>query len=248
LGKPDPRGAIKPQPSFVSPLPKGIGELYSNPFLEVSDNQATLWRAPQEIIQENFAYACLTQDMIITNVTLNLNNKVFLDGTALVGQSLYNIVSSEDRDTISRLQRTLEEERRGREPSYLPPMEDPSDTIKALTSVELGQPLLSRVAFNHNVLLTFCPKGKSDHKTFDVKFALGKENSRYFILLWVPAKEPLENSRESQFGYRYRHPPQVYAPSRPPIYVPSPYTDPREMAAYGAPGALSQNHRNAMGA
>jgi hypothetical protein len=71
--------------------------------------------APQEPI-----CAYLNMEMQVTKVSSGFSETIGVQ--SVLSRKLQDIVSLTDRDKVSRLQELLEEEKREREPNYLPPI------------------------------------------------------------------------------------------------------------------------------
>ncbi len=206
---------------------------------------------PQELI-----CAYLNMEMQIAKTTQKFGDTVVLQ--SIVGRKLQEIVAGNDREKILRLQRNFEEERREREPNYLPPIYlQKFEEDRVIQSVGFGQEEIGQVRTDHSDTLTF-PGSDGQQRAFHVRLGLAKREATYFIVLILqiipatpqqyqqPSTSPFSRdsySRESQYGYQGAPQQQAYAPSPGlPQFVQNPgFTDPRgEMSAYRPPGPLGQ--------
>jgi len=128
----------------------------------------------------------LTMEMQIAKTTQSFYDTVALQP---IGRKLQEIVSANDREKILRLQRSFEEERREREPNYLPPIylvkfeED-----RVIQSVGFGQEEIGQLRTDHVEIFTF-PGSDGQQRTFHVRLGLAKKHATYFVvlILQVPA-------------------------------------------------------------
>jgi hypothetical protein len=200
--------------------------------------------------------AYLNMEMQIAKTTPNFGDIVALQ--PVVGRKLHDMVAPNDREKILRVQRTFEEERREREPNYLPPIYlHKFEEDRAIQSVGFGQEEIGQVRTDHLDTFTF-PGSDGQQRAFHARLGLAKREATYFIvlILQIPATPqqyqqastlPFSResySRESQYGYQQAPQQQGYAPNPGPApFVPNPgFADPRgEMGAYRPPGPLGQN-------
>jgi hypothetical protein len=174
----------------------------------------------------------------------------------IVSRRLQEIVSANDREKVARLQRVLEEERREREPTYLPPIFLKFEEDRIIQSVGFGSDEIGQLQLEHVEVMTFQgPEGQQ--RTLQARFGLAKKESTYFIaaIFQVPAtpqafhqpspspynRDPY--SREPQYGYQT--PQQPFPPNQGPAsFIPNPAFggDPRgDSMAYRPPGPLGMN-------
>jgi hypothetical protein len=190
-------------------------------------------------------------EMQIAKTTQNFGDAIVLQ--PVVSRKLQEIVSANDRDKVLRLQRTFEEERREREPNYLPPIYLAKfEEDRVIQSVGFGPDEIGQVRTDHQEILTFLGSD-GQQRAFNVRLGLAKKEATYFIVLvlQVPAtpqqyhqqssSSPFSResySRDSQYGFQ--PPQQVYGASQGPQFVPNPgFGDPRgEMNPYRTPGPL----------
>jgi hypothetical protein len=212
---------------------------------------------PQDLI-----CAYLTMEMQIAKTTQNFGDTIVLQ--PVVSRKLQEIVGLNDRDKVLRLQRSFEEERREREPNYLPPIylarleED-----RVIQSVGFGPDEAGQVRMDHHEILTF-PGSDGQQRAFNVRLGLAKKEATYFIVLVLqvpatpqqtqqpqqpqqyhqPSSSPFPResySRDSPYGFQA--PQHVYGANQGPSFVQNPgFSDPRgEMNAYRTPGPLGPN-------
>jgi hypothetical protein len=214
-------------------------------------------RMPQSASAQEPQAAFLNMDLQFIKTTGSFSQSVS-PGVTVETRKLLDIVSTTDRDKVYRLQRELEDERRGREPNYLPPIFGQMDTDRVIVSVPFGADTLSQIPTPRRELFSFqTPDGQ--HRSFEVQVGLAKKDSTYFVAFILVAPPPVHQDvrhpssspymRDSpQYGYQaaphsYVQPPGV------PGYVPYPPTYPAtgsmaaprpSMPPYGQPPAMNQ--------
>ena len=215
--------------------------------------------APRMQTYDEKPCAYLTMNMQIAKATQKFSDHVGVQSIA--GRKFIDIVGPADRDRVLRLERIFEEERRTKEPSYLPPIYLRYEEDRVIQSVGFDPAELMQFVLSHSEVLTFQgPDGQQ--RTFPVRLGLAKRDSTYFavVLLDIPAtpqtypqvlSSPLSEryprdsrAREPQYGFQ--HPQQSYAPgSMMPVFQASPtYGDPRleqrteSMGYRGPPGPV----------
>lgn len=166
--------------------------------------------------------AYLTMEMQIAKVTPGFSETVGMQ--SLVSKKLQDIVSASDRDKVFRLQRHFEDERREREPNYLPPIYLKYEEDRVIENVGFGADEMSQFRTDRQDMITFLsPDGQQ--RMFQVRFGLAKKDSTYFVIVVVvvpttpqtyhqPSSSPFSResySRESQYGYQ---PQSVYQQSQ----------------------------------
>ncbi|KAH8809066.1 hypothetical protein F5884DRAFT_822172 [Xylogone sp. PMI_703] len=199
------------------------------------------------------ALAYLTMELQIAKSTPAFGQA--LGGQSVVGRPFHDLVSPGDRDKAFRLQRIFEDERREREPNYLPPIYLKFEEDRVIQSVGLGPEDVSQFRTDRPEIFTFQgPDGQQ--RTFQVHFGLAKKESTYFIVLILhvpatpqtyhqsgPSTYPREAySRESQYGYPAAQ--QAYPQNQgvSPYMPNQPYTDSRgEVLAYRTAPTLGSN-------
>jgi len=194
-------------------------------------------------------------EMQIAKTTQNFSETIGLQ--PVVSRKLQEIVSANDRDKVLRLQRSFEEERREREPNYLPPIYLAKfEEDRVIQSVGFGPEEIGQVRTDYQEIFTF-PGSDGQQRAFNVRLGLAKREATYFIILMlqVPAtpqqyQQPASSrflresySRDSQYGYQQPPQQQAYGPNQGPSFAPNPgFGDPRgEMSAYRTPGPLGPN-------
>lgn len=189
--------------------------------------------------------AYLTMDMQIAKATQSFSDTIGVQ--SVVAKRFHDVVSTNDRDKVFRLQRVFEDERREREPNYLPPIYPKFEEDRAIQSVSFGPENMSQFRAERQETFTFQgPDGQQ--RTFQVRFGLAKKESTYFVILLLslpatpqifshPSSSPY--SRDSQYGYQL--PQQVFAqPGASPFMSNPSFGDPRG-DVYRAPGPLGPN-------
>lgn len=207
--------------------------------------------APRMAPSQEPMCAYLTMDLQIAKATQGFGEAVGLQ--SVVARKLHDIVSASDRDKIFRLQRVFEDERREREPNYLPPIYLKFEEDRVIQSVGFGPEDMSQFRIDRPEVFTFQgPDGQQ--RTFHVRFGLAKKESTYFIvfLLHIPATpqtfhQPSSSpysresySRDSQYGYQTPQQAFTQTPTMSPYNMPNPpFGDPRgePMMGYRPPGA-----------
>ncbi|RFU32881.1 hypothetical protein B7463_g3451, partial [Scytalidium lignicola] len=232
-------------PRYFDQASPGDTGMYSAPGTVASNARPLSGREP--------ALAYLTMDLQIAKSTPAFGQA--LGGQSVVGRPFHDLVSPADRDKAFRLQRVFEDERREREPSYLPPIYLKFEEDRVIQSVGFGPEDVAQFRTDRPEVFTFQgPDGQQ--RTFQVHFGLAKKESTYFVVLVLhvpatpqayhqPVPSPFSRdpySREPQYGYQTAQ--QVYPPN-PGVspYIPSQsYADPRgEVMAYRAPPTLGSN-------
>lgn len=181
-------------------------------------------------------------------------------GQALGGQSVnavafHDLVSPSDRDKVFRLQKMFEDERRDREPNYLPPIYLKFEEDRVIQSVGFAAEDISQFRTDRSEVFTFQgPDGQQ--RTFQVHYGLEKRESTYFVvfILHVPASAQAyhqpppppfprdQYSREPQYGYQSSQHAYSQAPGISSYMSTPSYPDHRgEALAYRAPPTLGSN-------
>ncbi|KAG0652646.1 hypothetical protein D0Z07_0481 [Hyphodiscus hymeniophilus] len=170
---------------------------------------------------------------------------------AVVGRSLHDIVSANDRDKVFRLQRLFEDERREREPSYLPPIYPKYEEDRVIQSVAFGPEEIGQIRPERQELLTF-QTSDGQQRSFQVRLGLAKKESTYFValLLNVPRPQPFNQSSTSPYSresysrdsqYAFQTPQQAFAQPGASPYAPNPaFNDPRG-DIYRTPGPVGSS-------
>ncbi|TVY37267.1 hypothetical protein LSUB1_G006133 [Lachnellula subtilissima] len=194
--------------------------------------------APRMLPTHEPLCAYLTMEMQIAKVTRSFGDTVGLQ--AVVGKRLQDIIVVNDREKVMRLQRILEDERRAREPSYLPPIFSKYEEDRIIQSVGFGPDEIGQLLLEHQELVTF-QGSEGQQQPLQARFGLAKRESTYFIavIFQVPATpqtsyQPVARDypRESQYGYQTSQ--QAFPPG-PSSFAPNPaYGDPRGDLMYRA--------------
>lgn len=205
--------------------------------------------APRVLSSQDPLCAYLNMEMQIAKVSQAFADTIGL--SPLVSRNFQEIVSANDVEKITRLQRAFEEERREREPNYLPPIYLKLEEDRVIQGVGFGSGELDHVRPNRQEVLTF--QALDGHqRTFQVRMGLAKKDSTYFIavLLSMPSHQsfqPMPPSpfgregyvRESQYGYQPPQPGYMQSPNSS-MFGAAPNFDPR-IATYRPPGSLGGN-------
>ncbi|KAG4030647.1 hypothetical protein MFRU_011g01050 [Monilinia fructicola] len=198
------------------------------------------------------ACAFLTMEMQIAKTTQAFSGVV--GAHSVVGRKLHDIVSVSDRDKIYRLQRGFEDERRSRDPSYLPPIFSKEEEDRVIQSLTFSPSEIGQLRTDRGEVFTFqTPDGQQ--RGFHVQLGLAKKDSIYFVLLMVhipttpqqyqpSSSSPYSResaSRDSTYGFQT--PSQLSYASQTPGTSPF-MSNPSfggDMLAYRAPGPVGQN-------
>ena len=203
-------------------------------------------QTPRMFAPQEPTCAYLNMEMQIAKASPGFSETIGLQ--SVVSRKLQDIVSASDRDKMSRLQEILEEERREREPNYLPPIYLKIEEDRLIQSISFGPDDIAQFGMDHQERLTFQgPEGQQ--RTFQVRIGLAKRESTYFVVLLLdipatpqPYLPPSSFSRDSPYGFMAQQAAQQ------PNLIPSPYmTNPSfgdtrgETAAYRTQGVLGSN-------
>lgn len=167
--------------------------------------------------------AYLTMEMQVAKAT-----KVFEETIGVqpvTSRKLHDIVSPADRDKVFRLQRIFEDERRVREPNYLPPIYLKYEEDRVIQSVGFGPEEVNQFRLDRSEMITFQALD-GQQRTFQIRFGLAKKESTYFVIVVIsvpttpqtfhqPTSSPYSRDaypRDPQYGYQ---PQPVYQSSHP---------------------------------
>lgn len=202
---------------------------------------------PQELL-----CAYLTMELQISKVTRSFVDTFGLQ--SVISRRLQDVVGPNDREKVVRLQRIFEDERREREPAYLPPILLKFEEDRVIQSVGFGPDEIGQLQLAHQEVIAFQgPEGLQ--RPVQARFGLAKKEATYFIavVFQVPAAPqtfnqpslspytPRDYPREPQYGYQTPQQPFPHAPSQgPSSFIPNPgYSDPRgDPMTYRASGPL----------
>ena len=216
---------------------------------------ASIPRTPRMLAPQEPICAYLNMEMQIAKATQGFEETVGI--TSVVSRKLHDIVSASDRDKIFRLQRLFEDERREREPNYLPPIYPKLEEDRVIQSVGFGIEDIAPFRTARQEIVTFQdPFQGADGqlRTVQVRFGLAKRESTYFVVLALnvlatsqayhqaspPAYPRDPYSRDSQYGFQPSQQ-QLYQQNTgaSPFMLNPAFGDPRgEMATYRTPGPL----------
>ncbi|PQE26158.1 c6 zinc finger domain containing protein [Rutstroemia sp. NJR-2017a BBW] len=200
------------------------------------------------------ACAFLTMEMQIAKTTQAFSGVV--GALSVLGRKLHDLVSAPDRDKIFRLQRGFEDERRGRDPSYLPPIFSKEEEDRVISSLSFAPNEIGQLRTDRPEVFTF-QNTDGQQRSFHVQLGLAKKDSIYFILLVVhipTTPQAYQQSSSSPYSrdsvshesaYGYQTPGQVYASQTPgtsPFMSNPTFGDVRgDMMGYRPQGQLVQN-------
>jgi hypothetical protein len=204
---------------------------------------------PRRMGQQEPICAYLTMEMQIAKATQGFGEAIGMQ--SVVARRFQDLVSADEREKVSRLQSLFEDERREREPNYLPPIYPKFEEDRAIQSIGFASEELDQFRPDHQERFTF--QGlDGQQRTFEVRLGLAKKESTYFIVILLnpsnrpqmfnqPPSSPFSResySRDSQYGYQTQ---QVFAqPSASPFLSNPPFGDPRA-ELYRAPGPIGHN-------
>jgi len=177
---------------------------------------------------------------------------------SFISRNFQDIVTLNDREKVARLQRSFEDERREREPNYLPPIylvkfeEDRVIQTVGFSPEEIGQ-----VRMDHQEMFTF-QGSDGQQRAFQVRFGLAKKEATYFIAVAIqvpatpqgfhqasssPYRESYSRGGETMYGYQTPQQPYAQSQSGSPFGPSQGFGDPRggDMTTYRAPGPLGSN-------
>jgi hypothetical protein len=202
---------------------------------------------PRMMTSQEAICAYLTMDMQIAKATQGFGETIGVQ--SVVARKFHDIVSANDREKVFRLQRLFEDERREREPNYLPPIYLKFEEDRVIQSVGFGPDEMAQFRPDRQDMFTFQgPDGQQ--RTFQVRFGLAKKESTFFVVLLLnlpatrqtfnqPSSSPYSResySRDSQYGFQT--PQQVFAqPGASPFMSNPSFGDPRG-EVYRTPGPL----------
>jgi hypothetical protein len=191
----------------------------------ISSGGSFMMPAPRMPPQEPLC-AYLTTKMQVAKATRSFEDLIGIP-QGIVSRNLQDLLGPNDREKIARLQRTLEEERRQKEPHVLPPIVVNSEEQNVIQSVGFGIEEVGKWRLNHHE--TFNLQGlQGQQQTFQARLGLAKRDTTYFVVLILyiptPAPQPFqqppispytrdEYSRGPQFDYQA---PQPYPPNQVP--------------------------------
>ncbi|KAI9052830.1 hypothetical protein LZ554_003103 [Drepanopeziza brunnea f. sp. 'monogermtubi'] len=194
--------------------------------------------------------AYLTMEMQFAKTTQSFGETIGVQ--SIQSRRLQDLVSANDRNKVACLQKDLEEERRGREPNYLPPIYlTKFEEDHVIQTIGFGPEDIGSLRIDRQEMFTFqAPDGQQ--RTFQVRLGLGKRESTYFIVLLLvlpstpqmyhqPSLSPYSReSRDAQYGHQTSQQGYQPTPNAPPFVSTSGFSgDPRdEMTVYRANGPL----------
>ncbi|KAH6676592.1 hypothetical protein B0J14DRAFT_476513 [Halenospora varia] len=212
---------------------------------------------PRMIQTQEPLCAFLTMDMHVVKATTTFSETIATP--MIIGRKLLDIVSGSDREKVARLQRILEEERRQRDPTYLPPIYARMDEQTHIQSVPFALDEMGMGRSDHQEMFIFSG-AEGQHRAIPARLTLAKKESTYFIVMFLalpqtpqtpqafqqPSLSPYTResySRESQSQYGFQPGPQPYVQSQGPPFVANPgYANSRpESMSYRAPAPPGQN-------
>lgn len=210
--------------------------------------------APRMLAPQEPPCAYLTMKMQVAKATSSFNEIVGLPGG--VSKNFQDLVLGNEREKVAHLQRVFEDERRQREPHYLPPISFNADEERTIQSVGFGPEVTGQLRFEQSHIFTLpitAPDGSQ--RTVQARFGLGKKDATYFIAMVIhqptptpvtpqsfshPQSSPYSRdsySRGSSTQYEYHAPQQAYASTQaPPQFMNTPaFGDPREQMGFRGP-------------
>jgi hypothetical protein len=208
--------------------------------------------APRMLPSQEPICAFLTMEMQIAKANQGFGETIGVP--SVVSRKLQDIVSDNDREKVFRLQRMFDEERREKDPTYLPPIYLKYEEDRAIQGVSF---MAEEATTDREETITFqAPDGQQ--RTFRVRLGLAKKESTYFIVIVVVPMNPQPHQqqsaplyhretfsphptgRESQYMYQTQPQPTYSSPSQS-SFMPGPPFDPRGDVTYRAQGSLGSN-------
>ena len=195
--------------------------------------------------------AYLTMDMQIAKASQSFVETIGIP--SVVMRKLYEIVGS-DSDKVFRIQRLFEDERREREPNYLPPIVVPRfegdyGGDRVIQSVPFGADELRQIQLERQETISF-PGADGQQRAVRFSFGLAKKDSTYFIVMLAnmpstPTPAAFQQpsyptySRDT-YGYPSQQMYQQSPSTNPSSFMQGSqmYGDPRSDVTYRTPGPL----------
>ncbi|POS87822.1 hypothetical protein EPUL_000752, partial [Erysiphe pulchra] len=178
----------------------------------IPQRQVPMLQNPRLSSNSEPACAYLSLDMVVLKATKSFGETIGLQ--TIINRNFQDIISHNDREKIYRLQQSFEDERREREPNYLPPIYMAKfEEARVIQTIGFGPEDLGQVRTDRQEMITFqAPDGQQ--RTFQARLGMAKRLSIYFIvvLLYIPKtsqlsyQQPLSpytresQSNESQYG------------------------------------------------
>lgn len=186
--------------------------------------------------------AYLNMDMQIAKASNGFSETIGVQ--SVVSRRLQDIVSISDRDKVSRLQEHLEEEKREREPNYLPPIYLKAEVDRLIQSISFSPEDMAQFRLDRQERITFQgPDGQQ--RAFQVRIGLAKKESMYFVVLLLDLPMTPQTyitpsyPRDPQYGFVPSQPQQAPNPISSPYMANPTFADHRgEMAAYRTPSHM----------
>jgi hypothetical protein len=194
--------------------------------------------------------AYLNMEMQIAKASSGFSETIGIQNVA--SKRLHDIVSDNDREKVVRLQDQLEEEKRVREPNYLPPIYLKIEEDRLIQSISFGPEDMAQFRLDRQERITFQgPDGQQ--RAFQVSIGLAKKESTYFIILLINVSmttqtyipPPPSYSRDPQYEYTSLQQASNIVPSQ--YMVNPPFSDQRgEIAGYRTAGSMGSSMQPSM--
>jgi len=243
----NPYRVLKSQPGMGGSTP-----LRTSQYLDhAATADANIYNTSRGVLPPEQICAYLTMDLQIAKASRGFGDMIGVQ--SVMTRKLHDIVGAGDRDKVFRLQNSFDNERREREPNYLPPIVPRFDgefgMDRTIGSVGFGADELRNINFDRNENLTF-PGTDGQQRSFRISFGLAKKDSTFFIgmLINVPTtpqvyqQSPTAYSpyaRDLQYGFQGQ---PIYQQTPSPSYMQSsPFGDPRADVTFRTPGPLGQS-------
>lgn len=163
-----------------------IAPRYIDQALQEANVYGSVQSVPRMIAQEPMC-AYLNMDMQFVRATQSFAETVGIQ--AIVPRKLQDVVVPMDLEKVIRQQRSLDEERRQKEPNYLPPIYLKVEEERIIQSIGFGPEEMGQVRIDRQETLTFQgPDGPP--RSFQVRLGLGKRESTYFVVLILQLQPP----------------------------------------------------------
>lgn len=177
-----------------------IAPRYIDQALQEANIYGSLQPVPRMMGQEPIC-AYLNMDMQFVKATQSFVEIVGIQ--AIVPRKLQEVVVPNDLEKVMRQQRSLEEERRQKEPNYLPPIYLKVEEERVIQSIGFGPEETSQIRIDRQEMLSFQgPDGQP--RSFQARLGLGKKESTYFVVMILQLQPP-------QNAYHPPPPPSQYS-------------------------------------
>lgn len=234
---------LKSQSRMSDPLSSRHMEHLSSP-IDANMYGSSMPPTPRMFATQEPVCAYLNMEMQIAKASTTFSETIGVQ--SIISRKLQEIVSSSDREKVSRLQEILEEEKRRREPNYLPPIYLKIEEDRLIQSVSFGSDEMASFRLDLQERITFQgPDGQQ--RAFQARIGLSKKETTYFIVLLIDLPMTPQTyvpqspySRDAQYGFM--QPQQMSNPTPSPYMTNPSFGDQRmEPVAYRNPVPLGSS-------